>query len=577
MGFFAGRDDDSSIGDAETTSRFVRVAEGILDSWLAAHPEQASRLGVHDFDPLLGEREAGAIVDQAAVIVDSLGALDDIDDTALCDDDAVDLEIIRGRMAWELWETTELRTFEWNPLQHSPGRSIHDLIFRPGSDLPTRLRALASRLERFPDALQTARETLTDMPQVHVVAAIEQFCGARELLGNRLDAVIDQAKNQHEHSASECGPDSLGSLDRRRLDDARDEAAAALADHERWLIDELPHSHGDPVLGPERFSARLWYALDSTLTPDAVLTRAESDLIATEELLAELSARRGVSDPRELLAALRETGRSPHVLSMLRDQLAASEALTAGLGIATVPDDPRDVMWTPPSYFGSGDTVSVPGSLDDDVDALTAVSYLMIDGVPDQLSLREADEYSEQLGELSLASYAAREGVPGRLMQQAYARRYRGHTRVRSVFPSASFSGGWAVYAEEALAALRMERQPELAWEAELLSVIGKLGVITDAIVDIRVHAHGMTEDEALRLLVERGYRSKPVAKARWRQVLLNSTELTSPFAGYTELVDLLSTVTSGTTMSDDVRAGIHDEVLSHGTLAPRHLAALLI
>jgi len=32
--------------------------------------------------------------------------------------------------------------------------------------------------------------------------------------------------------------------------------------------------------------------------------------------------------------------------------------------------------------------------------------------------------------------------------------------------------------------------------------------MIINAILDARVHAHGMTEDEAMRLMLERGYRS---------------------------------------------------------------------
>src|SRR3712207_19966 len=78
---------------------------------------------------------------------------------------------------------------------------------------------------------------------------------------------------------------------RAQVDAVRGGAAAALEDYARWLEARLPDSEADPRLGEQRFAAKLWYALDTETSPDVLLTRAESDLQAVEEEIAEVASR----------------------------------------------------------------------------------------------------------------------------------------------------------------------------------------------------------------------------------------------------------------------------------------------
>jgi hypothetical protein len=95
-----------------------------------------------------------------------------------------------------------------------------------------------------------------------------------------------------------------------------------------------------------------------------------------------------------------------------------------------------------------------------------------------------------------------------------------------------------------------------------------------NAILDVRVHAHGMTETEALRLMVDRGHQEEGEAAGKWRRALLTSAQLSTYYVGYHEVRDAVAGLRAVTPGATDRQ--VHDTVLAHGTPPPRHLRALL-
>ena len=60
-----------------------------------------------------------------------------------------------------------------------------------------------------------------------------------------------------------------------------------------------------------------------------------------------------------------------------------------------------------------------------------------------------------------------------------------------------------------------------------------------NAILDVRVHAHGMTEDEAMTLMTGRGHQEEGEAAGKWRRALLTSAQLSTYYVGYSEVSEL--------------------------------------
>ena len=100
------------------------------------------------------------------------------------------------------------------------------------------------------------------------------------------------------------------------------------------------------------------------------------------------------------------------------------------------------------------------------------------------------------------------------------------------------------------------------------------LRTIINAILDARIHGHGMTETEAITLMTRRGFQEEGEAAGKWRRAQLTSAQLSTYYVGYCEISDL----------ADDLRAAdpsltdqqVHDRMLAHGSPPVRLLRTLI-
>ncbi|GAA1776007.1 DUF885 domain-containing protein [Streptomonospora arabica] len=560
--------DQPEPGANAMTDRFHAVGEGILDALLEEAPEWADDLGDHRFSDRLADHASEADARRAGVLTDALGALDEIDDLLLPAADRVDLEMLRNRVSADLWQLTELRPQTWDPLVHLPGDALYGIL--AGEDLPAedRLRAITARCAAVPGFLATARERLEGgpgMPRVHVETAIGRAEGTLGLLGDGIDGLAEQVRTPSLRSGAE---------------DARGIAAAALRRHIDWLRSRVETADADPRLGARDHAARLWYTLDSELSQDALLTRAESDLLATEEAIAEAASDFAGAPPRP--------GRVREVLDRIAADSATTEETvrpaceralehlidrTRELDFATLPDRPVRVIPMPESRRGMAVAYcDPPGSLSAAPERPTLVA--VAPPPADWPAERRASFYREYNADM-LRELMVHEGVPGHALQLAHAARYSGGTRLRRALFSDTFIEGWAVYAEEALHADGWcADDPGLNLRMRLVQLKTRLRMIINAILDVRVHAHGMTESEAMSLLVERGHQEEGEAAGKWRRARLSSAQLSTYYTGYREVSEIVRD--SAAARPGASRRELHDSVLAHGSPAPRHLRTLL-
>ncbi|RNL83685.1 DUF885 domain-containing protein [Halostreptopolyspora alba] len=549
------------------TTRFREVAERILDALLETSPEWASELGDQRFADRLSDHSVDADTRRVATLADALSALDEIDDTMLPPADHVDLEMLRSRVSADMWRCTELRSHTWDPLEHLPGDAVHTLLARDnGLPAEERLRALAARCRALPDYLATARHRLDEgpgMPRVHVETAASRTRGLIAMLGEEVDALLD----------------SHPSL-RGMVDPARRVAVDALSEHSEWLRARVDSATADPRLGERDFAAQLWYTLDSELSPDTLLTRAESDLLGTEEEIAELAAEYDGKPryPGQVRAVLDRIASgtvtsSDTVRPLCEEALEHLRERVAGLELVSVPEDPVRVIPMPEARRG----VSVaycdpPGPLSprSEDPTLVAVAPPPADW-PDE---RRASFYREYNGTM-LRTLMAHEGVPGHALQLSRAAGYAGGTRVRHALRSGTFVEGWAVYAEEAVALRGWTdggSRDNLA--LRLIQMKTRLRMIINAILDVRTHTRTITEDEALTMLTERGHQEDGEAVGKWRRARLTSGQLSTYYTGQWEVGGLVRDLTRK--RSGAGTREVHDELLAHGSPPPRHLRVLL-
>src|SRR5579859_2892138 len=97
---------------------FIPTATRIVDAVLEADPATATFAGDHRFDHRLPDLSATGVAAHLAMLRDASAALSAVDTDTLDPQDRVDHEVLTSLVDRELFEYTEVREHEWNPLQH---------------------------------------------------------------------------------------------------------------------------------------------------------------------------------------------------------------------------------------------------------------------------------------------------------------------------------------------------------------------------------------------------------------------------------------------------------------------------
>jgi uncharacterized protein (DUF885 family) len=207
-----------------------------------------------------------------------------------------------------------------------------------------------------------------------------------------------------------------------------------------------------------------------------------------------------------------------------------------------------------------------PGPLDKGMPAFYAVAPLPDDWTDEQVRsfLREYNLYSMQ-------SLTLHEGVPGHFLQIAHSNRYP--STLRSVFWSGPFVEGWAVYAERMMVdAGYLDSDPLM----DLINLKWYLRGITNAIIDSAIHVDGMSEEAAMRLMIEGGFQEEREAAGKWTRARLTSAQLSTYFVGYQEHVAMRRAAERAWGDEFTLRR-YHDAALSFGSPPVKYVRALLL
>jgi uncharacterized protein (DUF885 family) len=534
---------------------FTVLADDYLDDLARRHPDAATSLGDHRYDDRLPDRSRTALAGERRALDDFAARLAAIDATALTPELRVDAAMLSDSVARRIFELDELREHTWNPLPANPGRAVYDLLARDFAPLPDRLASVAARLAQIPAALEDARDGLGAMPKVHIETAINQFAGTITLITDEIDAALRKAGG----SAA--------------VDAARPAALTALGAHVDWLSEKLAHPEAgdfaDPRIGPERFARKLSLTLSAAADPDAILARAEADLDRITEQITEVAASLGGS-PREVLGRL--AADAPEERTILRFCAAALAGQTGFVrehDLVTQYDDPVEVIDMPEINRGIALAYcDSPGPLETaPLATFIAVSPAPADWTPE----RKASLYREYNRHM-VHDLMVHEAMPGHYLQLQHSRRFSGGTRLRAALRSGSFIEGWAVYAEELMARHEYPGDGDPA-AVRMQQLKMQLRSTINAILDARVHAHGMTEAEAMALMSERGFQEEGEAAGKWRRVLLTSAQLSTYYVGYTEVSDLAAELRGAAGQPERT---VHDRMLAHGSPPVRLLRTLL-
>ncbi|MBR9977909.1 MAG: DUF885 domain-containing protein [Bacteroidetes bacterium] len=544
---------------------FEQFADRFLERYLAMYPEQSTNLGDHRYDVFMNESSREAMKAQAVFFEACLDTLRSLRVETLSPQHMVDYDILQCMLERTLFQLTELREWEWNPLVYNTGEAIYALIARDFAPLDDRMRSVVSRLRAIPAVLEAARNNLNAPPFIHTETALLQNNGTIALLNNSLQPFIDQCDTVLQQDVLV----------------AREHAVAALEDYGAWLRrDLMQRSTGDFRLGKKMYAKKFALRLDTDMAPERLLVHAERELEITTRLMHSVASRLHSTlfqqDPipedsveliRRVLNRLAEHApNDENIVDHAREALEEARLFVAERQLVTLPVEPIRIIVMP--EFQRGVAVAycdAPGALEKNGDTFFAIAPTPEDWTP----ARRKSFYREY-NEYMLKNLTIHEAVPGHYLQLAAANRAETPTLLRAVFPSGVFAEGWATYTEQMMVDEGFGG-PEL--HMQVLKM--RLRLLINAIIDQRIHTMNMSEREAMQLMMERGFQEEGEAAGKWRRACLTSAQLSTYFYGNMRINEIRRRAERRDDTEFSLRT-FHDELLSFGTISPKYLPMIM-
>ncbi len=549
----------------------TRFFQTYLDEAFALRPLDATRLGDHRFDHQLDDVSPAARqrwVEHTRRTLERLPQ--EIEFGRLTRAGQIDFEILRQELMKSLWLAENTRPFEEDPRVYNDYISDSVFLLLAQSTLPreTNIANAVARMAAIPSVIEAARASLKNPPRTHTETAIRQNRGAIDFYERGLFELVGETPSL-ESLRSAAGP-----------------VLKALKEYQVFLETELlPRATGDWRLGRERFARKLELELDAGLGADEVLAEARSEFErVTREMYViarQLWSRHFPKSPlppddadgrrltveRVLKAIAQEHSTAATLTSDVRDTVVKVKEFITAADILRLPDPDRCEIIEMPEFQRGNSTayMNSPPPLDPKASGFYAVSPPPRDWSPERVK-----SYFEEYNRHMLHILTIHEAYPGHYVQFEYAN--QNPSLIRKVLASGVYVEGWAVYTEQTLLD-QGYGTGDLALRLTQLKFY--LRAVANTILDHQMHCLGMTDAEAMELLVQRAFQSEGEARLKVIRAQQSSVQLSTYFVGRMAHYRLRQAVQRERGDAFDL-GRYHEAVLAPGPVPVKYLPELV-
>ena len=535
QGVAAPSDSAQTAAPASTSEEFARASDALMQRMLSRSPEWSIYAGNYEDADQVTIPDAARRADDLAFVEAELAGLANFDPETLPPEQRIDYTLLTNELQSMHWYVTEFRDWQWDPSNYNVAGPIGLLLNTPYAPEADRLRTVQARLQQVPEYYQAARSNINNPTREHTGLAIIQNQGTLNLIGSSLSDMV---------AAS-----SLETAEKQQFEQVRQRAVETVTGFitEMQALDETlaEADEARPFrIGAELYEAKFAYDIQSGFTARELYDRAveeknrlHNDMDAiTIELWHEYFPDQAMPDDRlERIGQLIDHLSDQHIerenfITEIERQIPL---LTAFVNEHDLLDqDPTRplVVRETPEYMrggGAGASVSAPGPFNPTADTYYNVTPL------DDYTDEQAASYLREYNQWVLQILNIHEAIPGHYTQLVHGNKSTG--LIKSLLRNGAMIEGWAVYSERMML--------EEGWadqEPEMWLMYGKwnLRVVTNAIMDYAVHVLGMTQDEAMDMMLREAFQEQTEAENKWRRITLSQVQLTSYFTGYAEIYD---------------------------------------
>jgi uncharacterized protein (DUF885 family) len=506
----------NNTSNGSGASDFEKLTDDLLYGSLALSPVGATQAGYHEhngvqLDELLDDYSPSGIDTQRKFYEGFQSRVNALNPSTLDKEQQADLEIIKNDLNLVLLDLNTIQGYKHNPTVYVElaGNALFAPYVLEYAPKDRRYRHVIKRLEKIPVLVEQARANLVDAPEVWNRVAREENEGTIGLIDKTLRGEAPEPqKADYERAA---GP-----------------AIAALKDFNTYLANELSKKTSDWRLGKEKYARKFEYVLVTGKTPEQLLAEAEADLKTTREELEKLAAPK---TPKQLLDEIARQHATPDTyMAQAKKTLEQATAFVREKSLVTLPSRSNlEVIETPEfmrGIYAVGGFNAAP-ALQPELGAFYWITPIPKNWPKDRIEskLREYNNYG-------LQHLTVHEAMPGHYVQLEYANDVQPKSRrlLRNVFGNGPYIEGWAVYTQQLMTD---QGYPDngpgmrVTWLKQLLRVLA------NTILDIRLQTMGMTDQQALDLMINDTYQEKEEATSKLQRAQLSSCQLPTYFSGW--------------------------------------------
>jgi uncharacterized protein (DUF885 family) len=535
-----------------------KLTDDFVYGSLALSPVSATAAGYHEhngvrLDEKMDDMGFGGIGEQRNFYSGFRDRLALIKQEDLSPEDRADYQIIQNQVDLALLDLRLIHSARHNPTIYVEliGNALFNPFVLDYAPLETRYGHLIQRLFKVPAVVAQAKELLIDSPEVWNRVAREENDGNIALIDQTLRAKVPAAQKGEFDRAAKTALDSL-----RDLND--------------YLKTKLSGRISDWRLGKEKYDQKFKYTLVSGKTPEQVLAEAETALKSVRDEMTKLAAPRPV---KEVLDKIAQQHATPETyMDEARQSLEQATAFVREKHLVTLPSRGNLQVIPTPEFmrgiYAVGGFNQAP-ALEPQLGAFYWVTPIPTNWPKDRIEskLREYNKF----GMMELTIH---EAMPGHYVQLEIANNVepKGRRLLRNIYGSGAYVEGWAVYAQQLLS-----DEGFLNNSVELRMTLYKqlLRVISNTILDIKLQTMGMTDQEAMNLMVNDTFQEKEEATAKLQRAQLSSCQLPTYFVGWRGWLDTREAYKKQKGAGFNLTA-FHDAALKESAVALPALGGLL-
>ncbi|HEY4951049.1 MAG TPA: DUF885 domain-containing protein [Candidatus Acidoferrales bacterium] len=490
--------------------------------------------------------------------------------SALDPEDAADWQLIDDQIGLTLLELDRIQSYKHNPtvVVELIGNALFLPLTQNYAAHDVRVGHVLARVRQIPRLLAQVQPYLSDSDPIWISTAVDENAGNIDLIENTLAAEIPASSPRKAEYDAVAPP-----------------AVKALHDFSAWLQNSLAKQPSNLTwrLGKELYDRKFALVMETPVTPAEVLASAEQDMksVRAEMLQIALPLHAQMYPDHNDHSNLAEHDRQnliiQEVLQKISDhhttpaQLQPTiEADLAGITrfirekqiVSLSSRDNLKVIPTPPFERG---IYSVAGFHSAPPLEPQAEAQYWVTPIDPQMPAAKVESKLREYNDFTLQWLSIHEALPGHYIQFEHLNNIQPERRrlLRSLYANGAYVEGWAEYiAQVMMDEGFLDNDPRFRIAMRKI----RLRVISNAILDIKMHTMNMSDQEAMDLMTKESFQTQAEAEGKLLRVKLSSTQLPTYYVGIREWFALREKYQAAAGKNFNLLK-FHDLVLDEGPL----------